>query len=106
MTVPKIDMRDPEPISEDSAVHDLAEQVGRELAEALWRMAARQLGVARPVHRTEDLRRMADHLMTVTELARVASRSLKIRVITYEALAQQEVTSCPHVAPSSPNLAD
>ncbi|WIM92593.1 hypothetical protein ACTOB_004541 [Actinoplanes oblitus] len=95
----KIDGRDPEAPTESSAIHDLADQVGREMAEELWRMAARHLGIARPVRKTSDLRRIAEHLMTVTELARVASRSLKIRVITYDALTK-ELATCLPPAPS------
>lgn len=74
--------------TEDDALEALGELVGPTMADGLWDLAARTLGVARPVQSADDLRRMAEHLMTVGELTRVSARSLKVRVITHDALAR------------------
>jgi hypothetical protein len=72
--------------TEDDALAALGELVGRDTADGLWALAAGALGIARPVRSVDDLRRMAEHLMNIGDLTRVAARSLKIRVITYHAL--------------------
>jgi hypothetical protein len=74
--------------TEDDALQALSELVGTEMAYGLWELAARTLGVARPVSSAADLRRMAEHLMNVGDLVRVSARSLKVRVITHDALAR------------------
>ncbi|GIE93461.1 hypothetical protein [Paractinoplanes rishiriensis] len=74
--------------TEDESLSALAELVGRRMAEGLWDLSARELGLNRPVTDSADLRRMAEHMMTMGDLMRVAGRSTKVRVITYEALSR------------------
>jgi hypothetical protein len=74
--------------TEEDAVEALGELVGPAMADGLWDLAARSLGIARPVRSADDLRRLADHLMSVGEMARVSARSLKVRVITHDALGR------------------
>jgi hypothetical protein len=78
--------------TEADALRALAEVVGTRTAEGIWDLFARELGVRRPVESPADLRRMADHMMTAGDLLRVAGRSTKIRVITYEALSRTVTT--------------
>ena len=73
--------------TERDALTALSQLIGAETAESLWASCARALGVRRPVNEPAELRRMADHLMDVAELTRVAARSVKVRVITHEATA-------------------
>ena len=74
--------------TEQDAVKALADLIGPQMAEGLWGLAVQALGLSRPVDSPPDLRRVAEHVMEVGELSRVAGRSLKVRVITYEALAR------------------
>jgi hypothetical protein len=74
--------------TEAEAVDALAELVGHRIAEGIWDLSARELGLRRPVAEPADLRRVAEHLMTIGDLLRVAGRSTKVRVITYEALSR------------------
>ena len=74
--------------TEEDALAALAELVGRRLAEGVWELSCRELGLQRPLQTTADLRRLAEHLMNVGDLMRVAARSTKVRVITYEALSR------------------
>ncbi|GLY04718.1 MULTISPECIES: hypothetical protein [Actinoplanes] len=74
--------------TEQDAVEALADLIGAEMAEGLWGLAVQALGMQRPVSSPTDLRRVAEHVMEVGELSRVAGRSLKVRIITYEALAR------------------
>ncbi|MEU4687992.1 hypothetical protein [Actinoplanes sp. NPDC023714] len=74
--------------TEQDAVRALADLVGPQMAEGLWGLAVQALGMSRPVTTPADLRRVAEHVMEVGELSRVAGRSLKVRIITYEALAR------------------
>ena len=74
--------------TEQDAVRALADLVGPQMAEGLWGLAVQALGLRRPVTSPADLRRVAEHVMEVGELSRVAGRSLKVRIITYEALAR------------------
>jgi hypothetical protein len=74
--------------TEADAVRALADLIGPQMAEGLWSLAAQALGMDRPVTEPTDLRRVAEHVMEVGELSRVAGRSLKVRIITYEALAR------------------
>ncbi|BBH64213.1 hypothetical protein ACTI_08980 [Actinoplanes sp. OR16] len=74
--------------TERDAVKALADLVGPQMAEGLWGLAVQALGLHRPVTSPADLRRVAEHVMEVGELSRVAGRSLKVRIITYEALAR------------------
>jgi hypothetical protein len=74
--------------TEDDALTALAAVVGRDMAAGLWELSTRAVGVSRPVRSAADLRRVAEHLMSVGELARVAGRSLKVRVVTYDALSR------------------
>ena len=74
--------------TETEALRALAELVGPRIAEGIWDLSARELGLTRPLEEAADLRRMAEHMMTVGEMMRVAGRSTKVRVITYEALSR------------------
>lgn len=74
--------------TEQDAVKALADLVGQQTAEGMWALAVQALGLRRPVTKSSDLRRVAEHVMEVGELSRVAGRSLKVRIITYEALAR------------------
>jgi predicted Zn-dependent protease len=74
--------------SEEEALTALAELVGRSAAEGLWDLTARELNLSRPLESPADLRRTAEHLMNLGDLMRVAGRSTKVRVITYEALSR------------------
>ncbi|GAA2862945.1 hypothetical protein Acy02nite_53060 [Actinoplanes cyaneus] len=74
--------------TEQDAVKAFADLVGPKMAEGLWTLAVQSLGMQRPVTTPADLRRVAEHVMEVGELSRVAGRSLKVRLITYEALAR------------------
>ncbi|MEU4556773.1 hypothetical protein AB0F72_00150 [Actinoplanes sp. NPDC023936] len=74
--------------TEQDAVKALADLIGPQMAEGLWGLAVQALGMRRPVTSPADLRRVAEHVMEVGELSRVAGRSLKVRIITYEALAR------------------
>jgi hypothetical protein len=74
--------------TEAEAIDALAELVGRRIAEGIWDLSARELKLTRPLESASDLRKMADHMMTVGDMMRVAGRSTKVRVITYEALSR------------------
>jgi hypothetical protein len=74
--------------TEQEALDALAELVGHRIAEGIWDLSARELGLRRPLGDPADLRRVSEHLMTVGDLLRVAGRSTKVRVITYEALSR------------------
>ena len=74
--------------TEEEALTALAELVGRGMAEGLWELAAAELDLQRPLESPADLRRMAEHMMNIGDLMRVAGRSSKVRVITYEALSR------------------
>jgi hypothetical protein len=74
--------------TEEEALSALSELVGPSAAEGLWELSARQLNLSRPLQSSADLRRMAEHMMNIGDLMRVAGRSTKVRVITYEALSR------------------
>ncbi|WP_229069284.1 hypothetical protein [Actinoplanes sp. DH11] len=74
--------------TEQDAVKALADLIGPQMAEGMWGLAVQALGMQRPVTAPTDLRRVAEHVMEIGELSRVAGRSLKVRIITYEALAR------------------
>jgi hypothetical protein len=74
--------------SEPEAIGALGDTIGHDMAAGLWDLCARSLGLTRPITAPDDLRRMAERIMQIGELARVSGRSLKIRVITYDALAR------------------
>lgn len=74
--------------TEQDAVKALADLVGSQMAEGLWNLSVQALGLQRPVTASGELRQVAEHVMEVGELSRVAGRSLKVRIITYEALAR------------------
>ncbi|MFC7527189.1 hypothetical protein [Actinoplanes sp. GCM10030250] len=74
--------------TEQDAVKALADLIGPKMAEGLWTLSVQALGLHRPVDTPSELRRVAEHVMEVGELSRVAGRSLKVRIITYEALAR------------------
>ena len=73
--------------TESDAVQALAELIGPQMAEGMWSLTVQSLGLRRPVTASSDLRRVAEHIMEIGELSRVAGRSLKVRIITYEALS-------------------
>lgn len=72
------------PPTEQESLHALGELIGPATAREVWTAIARTLGG--PVETPNDVRQMAEQLMQVGDLMRVAGRSMKIRVITYEAL--------------------
>jgi hypothetical protein len=74
--------------TEDEALRALAELIGPRVAEGIWELSARDLGLSRPLENPADLRRMAEHMMGMGDMMRVAGRSTKVRVITYEALSR------------------
>jgi hypothetical protein len=74
--------------TEAAAIGALADLVGARTAEGLWDLSARALVLDRPVTGSANLRRMAEHLMSVGDLMRVAGRSMKIQVTTHEALSR------------------
>ncbi|WP_433791665.1 hypothetical protein [Actinoplanes sp. CA-252034] len=74
--------------TEQEAVKALADLIGPQMAEGLWALSVQAVGLRRPVKTTAELRRVAEHVMEVGGLSRVAGRSLKVRIITYEALAR------------------
>jgi hypothetical protein len=74
--------------TEQEAVNALAELVGHSMAEGIWELSVRELNLRRPLTDPADLRLVADNLMLVGDLLRVAGRSTKVRVITYEALSR------------------
>ncbi|WIM95319.1 hypothetical protein ACTOB_007412 [Actinoplanes oblitus] len=74
--------------TEQDAVKAFGELLGPKMAEGLWNLTVQSLGLQRPISDPADLRRVAEHMMEVGELSRVAGRSLKVRLITYEALAR------------------
>ncbi|GAA1605942.1 hypothetical protein [Actinoplanes couchii] len=78
----------PDRPTEQDAVRALADLVGPQMAEGLWNLSVQALGLHRPVEDPADLRRIAEHVMEIGELSRVAGRSLKVRIITYESLTR------------------
>ena len=74
--------------TEEEALNALAELIGRSAAEGIWDLSVRELHLRRPLESPADLRRMAEHMMNIGDLMRVAGRSTKVRVITYEALSR------------------
>ncbi len=76
----------PDAPTEQDAVKALAELIGPRMAEGMWSLSVQSLGLHRPVTAPSDLRRVAEHIMEIGELSRVAGRSLKVRIITYAAL--------------------
>jgi hypothetical protein len=74
--------------TERDAVEALADLVGPQMAEGLWSLSVQALGLRRPISTSADLRKVAEHVMEIGELSRVAGRSLKVRIITYDALAR------------------
>lgn len=76
------------PPTEAATIESLAELVGPKTAEGLWELSARALSLYRPVNEPQDLRRMAEHLMSLGDLMRVAGRSMKIQVTTHESLSR------------------
>ena len=77
---------DPQTPTEATAIAALAAVLTPPVADGLWALAARTLGLQRPVDSPADLRRVAEWLMQTGDVARVTGRSIKVRVITYEAL--------------------
>jgi hypothetical protein len=77
--------------TENDAVSALAALVGAEAADGMWSLSVRAVGLRRPVESVADLRRVAEQMMSLGELARVAGRSLKVRSITFDALSATDV---------------
>ncbi|SDT78027.1 hypothetical protein [Actinoplanes derwentensis] len=84
----RVDDYDPDKPTEQDAVKALADLIGPQMAEGLWNLSVQALCLHRPVEAPTDLKRVAEHVMEIGELSRVAGRSLKVRIITYEALAR------------------
>jgi hypothetical protein len=74
--------------TENDAIQALTAVVGPDLAQVLWRVSAQSLSVEQPVTAPSDLRRVAEHITDLGDLARIAGRSLMLRIITYEALSR------------------
>ncbi len=75
--------------TEQNALEALAHLLGPELAEAAWSAAVERAGLSRPVSALTDLQRVAEELTRLgDQIARIAGRSLRIRVISYRALEQ------------------
>lgn len=72
--------------TERSLLADFAKTMGADAAGAVWASVCRQLGLARPVTRVEDLIRASDAMMELGSVTRVAGRDARIRLITYRAL--------------------
>ncbi|HWS31743.1 MAG TPA: hypothetical protein VN408_03260 [Actinoplanes sp.] len=83
----------PDRPTEQDAVQALADLVGPQMADGLWNLSVQALGLHRPVEGPADLKRVAEHVMEIGELARVAGRSLKVRIITHEALTRTVLPS-------------
>ena len=75
--------------TEEAAVAALSGSLGPRPAEDMWNLAVRALGLHRPVDHPCDLRRVAKYLIEAAQLTRVAGRSLKVNVITYQALEME-----------------
>jgi hypothetical protein len=73
--------------TEEEALGGLAELVGRPVAEGIWELAVGAVGLQRPVDDPVELRLVVDELITLGDLMRVAGRSTKVRVTSYQALA-------------------
>jgi hypothetical protein len=76
--------------TEKTAVQSLSEAMGAAPAQTAWSGAVRGAGKSSPVVPIEDLECVTDTLIKSDNgLVRVAARSLKIRIITYKALARK-----------------
>jgi len=74
--------------TEADAITALSAVMGPDLASVLWKVSTRSLNLESPVESPADLRRVAEHIMDLGDLARIGARSLLLRVITYEAVAR------------------
>jgi hypothetical protein len=74
--------------SESSALQALSELMGQEPASQAWAAACQAAGVRRPVLALDELRKVADELTHGAALARVAGRSLVVRIASYTTLAR------------------
>jgi hypothetical protein len=79
---------DYDPPSEASMTSELSEVLGAENARLLIDLACSQLRLARPADEPQELIEIADTLMTIADLLRVAARSTKVRAITHRAIAR------------------
>jgi hypothetical protein len=76
--------------SEKAAIQALSELVGPVVSEAIWSAAVQTAHLSRPVTQIDDLEKVADELTKISNnLARVGGRSLKIRLLSYKALAKK-----------------
>jgi hypothetical protein len=77
----------PEP-TEETALRALTDLFGPQMAEATWATAVRAAGLTRPLHSIDDVQKAAEELTRLGDrIARVAGRSLRVRVIAYRALS-------------------
>jgi hypothetical protein len=84
-TIPGYDQEAP---TESRALQALSELMGQAPASHEWDAACQAAGVRRPVLALDDLRKVADELTHGGALARVAGRSLVIRIASYTTLAR------------------
>lgn len=82
MSIPGYDY---DPPTENSLIAALIASVGPVAAKALADLAAKQVGKRGPAS-LEDLLRMTEYLIEVSDMVRVTARSERIRAVTYRAL--------------------
>ena len=85
--------------TEKSLIAGFAHSMGPEAARNIWAMTCRQLGLAQPVTRLEDLIAVSDAMIELGDVIRVAGRGARIRLITYRAL--EAPVLAPATAPRS-----
>jgi hypothetical protein len=74
------------PLTEADAVAALSQVFGDAVAEAAWAAAVRSAGLSSPVQGPDELLVVCRRLTELAEAMRVASRSLRVRLIAYNAM--------------------
>ncbi|KHD73545.1 hypothetical protein [Actinoplanes utahensis] len=82
--------------TEKALIAEFAKTMGTDPARNMWAMLCRQLGLAQPVSRLDDLIAVSDAMIELGDTVRVAGRGARIRLITYRAL------HAPVLAPPDP----
>ena len=85
--------------TEKTLIAGFAHSMGADAARNVWAMLCRQLGLAQPVTRLEDLIAVSDAMIELGDVVRVAGRGARIRLITYRAL--EAAVLAPATAPRS-----
>jgi hypothetical protein len=75
-----------QPPTEADAVAAFRQVFGDAAAEAIWSTAVRTAGLTAPPEDVHDLMRVCVQLTEISEAMRVASRSLRIRLIAHGAM--------------------